>query len=68
MAPSEQTLRPEQQDRDGQRVDEDGAALRDVFLQHEVEHADQNRRIKHAGDAALTGFIRLLVRRGAAAK
>ena len=34
------------------RVDEHGAALRQVFLQREVEHADDQRRIEHAGDAA----------------
>ena len=51
-APSEQALRPPQQQQDGQRENEQRAALRQVELEREVEHADQERREEHAGDLA----------------
>ena len=49
---SEQALRPPEQEQDRERVDEQRAALRHVLLEHEVEHADQERRVEHSGHAA----------------
>ena len=50
LAP-EQPLRPPQQEQDRQRVDEQRPALRHVLLEHEVEDADQERRVEDAGHA-----------------
>src|SRR5689334_21615013 len=49
---AEQALRPREQQDEGQRVDEERAALREVDLQHEIKHADQDRGEEHAADAA----------------
>ena len=50
VAPSEQALRPPQQQQDRERENEQRAALRQVELEREVEHADQQRCVEHAGD------------------
>src|SRR6201988_3833132 len=51
---AEEALRPPEQEQDRERVDERRAALGHVLLEREVEHADQERRVEHAGHAAET--------------
>src|SRR6202035_5681719 len=49
---SKQSLRPPQQQQDGERIDEDGAAFGQIEFQHEVEHAEDQGRVIDAHHAA----------------
>ena len=52
LFPSKQALRPPQQDQNREHVNEDGAALGQIELQHEVEHAKKQRGVIDADHAA----------------
>src|SRR5437879_475686 len=49
--PPEQALRPPEQEQDRKGENEKGTALGQVFLEREVEHADQERCVEHASHA-----------------